>query len=101
LEESYNFDAYAGRKLYSYLFDLGFEDIEVKVMGHHVIYGKSRKVDNYNWTRKIEVTAPLLTDLFETYSGGYQQFLVDFREFFHSPRRFTYSPLILCKGRKP
>lgn len=101
LEESYNFDAYAGRKLYSYLFDLGFKDIEVKVMGHHVIYGKSRKVDSYNWTRKIEVMAPRLAHLFETYSGGYHQFLVDFREFFHSPRRFTYSPLILCKGRKP
>jgi len=101
MEEIYNFDPYAGRKLFAHLFDLGFEDIEVKVMGHHVIYGKSRKVDSYNWTRKIEVTAPRLMDLFETYPGGYQRFLADFQEFFHDPRRFTYSPLILCKGRKP
>ncbi len=101
MEESYNFDAYAGRKLYAHLFDLNFEDIEVKVMGHHVIYGKSRKIDSYNWTRKIEVTAPHLADLFETYPGGYQRFLLDFQQFFQSPRRFTYSPLILCKGRKP
>jgi SAM-dependent methyltransferase len=101
LEEMYNFDAYAGRKLYSYLFDLGFEDIDVKVTGHNVIYGKSREVDSYNWTRKIEVTESRLAHLFKTYPSGYERFLLDFREFFHDPRRFTYSPLILCKGRKP
>lgn len=101
MEEIFNFDPYAGRKLYSYLFDLGFEDILVSVKAHHVIYGKSRDVDSYNWTKKIEVTAPLLADLFETYPGGYKQFLEDFQKFFHSPRRFTYTPLILCKGRKP
>jgi len=101
MEENFDFDSYAGRKLYAHLFDLGFEDIEVKVMAHHVIYGKSREIDNYDWTRKIEVTAPHLADLFETYPGGYKRFLLDFKEFFQSPRRFTYSPLILCKGRKP
>lgn len=101
LEEVYNFDAYAGRKLYAHLFDLGFEDIEVNVTAHHVIYGKTRAVDSFNWTKKIEVMAPRLADLLETYPGGYQQFTVDFRDFFHSPRRFTYTPLILCSGRKP
>jgi SAM-dependent methyltransferase len=101
LEESHNFDAYAGRKLYAHLFDLGFEQIEVDVEAHSVIYGKIRDVDSYNWTKKIEVIAPHLIDLFETYPGGYERFLSDFREFFHDPRRFTYTPLILCKGRKP
>ncbi len=101
LEKVYNFDAYAGRKLYSHLFDLGFEDIEIQVTAHHVIYGSIRNIDSYNWTKKIEVIAPRLADLFETYPGGYQAFLMDFRTYFHDPRRFTYTPLIMCKGKKP
>src|SRR6185369_7418502 len=34
LEQDHDFDPYAGRKLYSYLYDLGFRDIAVE-MGHH------------------------------------------------------------------
>jgi len=101
LEEVYNFDAYAGRKLYSHLFDLGFEEIRIAVTAHHVIYGQSNEVDTYNWTKKIEVVGPRLGELFETYSGGYEGFIDDFRLFFQDPRRFTYTPLIMCKGRKP
>jgi hypothetical protein len=85
LEDVYNFDAYAGRKLYAYLFDLGFENIEISVTAHHVIYGKIRDVDSYNWTKKIEVIAPRLADLFEKYPGGYQGFFMDFRKFIHDP----------------
>jgi hypothetical protein len=101
LEGVYNFDAYAGRKLYAHLFDLGFENIEINVTAHHVIYGKIRDVDSYNWTKKIEVIAPRLADLFETYPGGYQGFFMDFRNDFNGPRRFTDTSLIMCKGRKP
>jgi len=101
LEDVYNFDAYAGRKLYAHLFDLSFESIEVSVTAHHVIYGEIQDIDSYNWTKKIEVIATRLADLFETYPGGYQGFLTDFRTHFHDPRRFTYTPLIMCKGRKP
>jgi SAM-dependent methyltransferase len=101
LEEIYNFDAYAGRKLYAHLFDLGFEDIQIAVTAHHVIYGKSNDVDSYNWTKKIEVVAPRLADIFATYPNGYQGFLEDFQRFFHDPRRFIYTPLIMCRGRKP
>jgi ubiquinone/menaquinone biosynthesis C-methylase UbiE len=101
LEAIYNFDAFAGRKLYSHLFDLGFQEIEVQITAHHVIYGTIRDIDSYNWMKKIEVVAPRLADLFESYPGGYQAFLTDFRTYFHNPRRFTYTPLILCKGKKP
>ena len=37
--EKYNFDIYAGRKLYAYLYDHGFDDIQVHMMAHHLIYG--------------------------------------------------------------
>jgi SAM-dependent methyltransferase len=101
LEEAYNFDAFAGRKLYAHLFDLGFENIEINVTAHRVIYGEIRDVDSYNWTKKIEVIAPRLADLFETYTGGYKGFFRDSQTFFHNPRRFSYTPLIMCKGMRP
>jgi len=50
-QENYNFDLYAGRKLYAHLYDLGFEDINVKVMGHHVIYGELKESDEFNWMK--------------------------------------------------
>jgi SAM-dependent methyltransferase len=101
LEEIFDFDAYAGRKLYSYLFDQGLQNIEVNVGAQHVIYGEIRDVDSYNWMRKVEVVAPQLTDIIEAYPGGYEGFRLDFRKFFHDPRRFTYTPLIMVKGMRP
>jgi ubiquinone/menaquinone biosynthesis C-methylase UbiE len=101
LEEKYNFDAYAGRKLYAYLYDHGFEDIQVGMMAHHLIYGQIKDKDVFNWMKKTEVNAKRFEDLFDDYPGGYKAFFLDIKAFFLNPRRFTYTPLILCKGRKP
>jgi len=102
LDHKYNFDTYSGRKLYSYLYDYGYEDIEVQLRAHHLIYGSHIKDgDIFNWFKKVEVSAGLLRDLFEDYPGGHNAFTSEFREFFLNPRRFTYTPLILCRGRKP
>jgi len=101
LDEKYNFDTFAGRKLYSYLFDAQYENLQVELMAHHLIYGKARAADVYNWTKKIEVTADRLQPLFADYPGGIEGFKEDFRKFFSDPRRFTYTPLILCKGMRP
>ena len=38
LEEQANFDPYAGRKFYSYLYDLGFQDIYIDITTHHLIF---------------------------------------------------------------
>ncbi len=38
---------------------------------------------------------------YETYPGGYEGFFRDSHTFFHNPRRFTYTPLIMCKGMRP
>ena len=100
LDEEYNFDTYAGRKLYSYLYDNGFEDIKMHLMAHHLIYGEIKDGDAFNWMKKVEVAAVKLGDLFNDYPGGYEAFHADFKRFFYDTRRFTYTPLILCKGRK-
>ena len=101
LEEKYNIDPYAGRKLYSYLYDLGYEEIQLDLMAHHLIYGKVKNVDAYNWMKKVEVASTIVREIFEHYPGGHTKFLADFIRFFSDPRRFTYTPLILCKGTKP
>jgi hypothetical protein len=102
LDQEYNFDTYAGRKLYAYLYDLEFENIQMHLMAHHLIYGKNiREGDIFNWIKKVEIAAKRLSNMFESYPGGYETFFLDFKNFFLDPRRFTYTPLILCKGRKP
>lgn len=101
LDEEHNFDTFAGRKLYSYLYDAGLEEITMNLMPHHLIYGELKDADLFNWVKKVEVNAERLQDLFATYPGGYDSFFVDFRRSLQDPRRFTYTPLILCKGRRP
>ena len=101
VSEKYNFDPYAGRKLYSYLYDLGYENIEMDLMPHHLIYGKAGEVDVYNWIKKAEVASVKGREVLETYPGGGKDFFSDFIRFFNDPRRFTYTPLVLCKGMKP
>ena len=101
LEEHYNIDPYAGRKLYSYLYDLGYEEIQMDLVAHHLIYGKVKNTDAYNWMKKVEVTSTIVREIFEHYPGGHTKFLDDYMRFFSDPRRFTYTPLILCKGMKP
>lgn len=101
LEKHYRFDAYSGRKLYAYLYDLGYRHIEMDMIAHHLIYGKVREADVFNWTKKVEMAGMIMKKIFEDYPGGYEGFFEDFRRFFHDRRRFTYTPMILCKGMKP
>ncbi len=100
LEEKANFDPYVGRKLYSFLYDLGYTDIEVQVRAHHLIYGEIKEKDAFNWLKKIEVISKKIDFDFSEYKGGYEGFLREFKEFFTNPRRFTYTPIILCRGKK-
>jgi len=101
LEEKADFDPYVGRKLYSYLYDLGFQDIDIDVTAHHIIFGELQDIDAFNWMKKIEVAPKKIGFQFEEYEGGYDEFQKEFEGFFRNPRRFTYTPLILSRGRKP
>jgi len=101
LETLHDFDPYAGRRLYSYLYDLQLAEIAVEMDHHHLIYGELNDIDNYNWTRKLEVAARNSGYHFDSYPGGFPEFMEEFRNFFADPRRFTYTPIICCKARKP
>jgi ubiquinone/menaquinone biosynthesis C-methylase UbiE len=100
VETAGNFDPYAGRKLYSHLHRLGFEDLKVEAGAHHLIYGALSPVDEYNWTRKIEVIVRNRGIVLPGYDSA-EAFLDDFLAFFRDPGRFTYTPVIACWGVKP
>ena len=96
-----NFDPYVGRKLYSYFFDLDFKDIAVDVSVHHNIYGPLKNSDEFNWARKVEIAPQKIEFNFKEYKCGYEEFIKEFKKSFAYPRRFTYTPIILCRGTKP
>jgi 2-polyprenyl-3-methyl-5-hydroxy-6-metoxy-1,4-benzoquinol methylase len=97
-DEQYNFDTFVGRKLYSFLYDTGFENIEVEIMAHNLIYGEIKDKDKFNLTKKIEMAAKKVGSLMDTYPGGYDRFYDDFMKYLIDPRRFSYTPLLLCRG---
>jgi ubiquinone/menaquinone biosynthesis C-methylase UbiE len=101
LEERANFDPYAGRKFYSYLYDLGFQDIDIDITTHHLIFGELSSLDEQNWLFKVEVAAKNSGYSFDEFPGGYEEFKSEFLNFFRDKRRFTYTPIILARGRKP
>jgi ubiquinone/menaquinone biosynthesis C-methylase UbiE len=101
LQTKANFDPYIGRKLYSYLYDLHFDQIIVDIYAHHNIYGELSKNDEYNFLKKVEVAPNKINFEFDDYRGGYKEFLKEAETSFKNPRRFTYTPIILCKGVKP
>ncbi len=95
-----NFDPQVGRKLYAFLYDLGLSELRVDMQAHHLIYGQLNDVDEYNWQKKVEISAVRSGYDFPEYPGGEGEFLVEFHGFFADPRRFTYTPLILARGIK-
>ncbi len=101
LENEEDFDPYMGRRLYSFLYDLGYEEISVDIAAHHLIYGELKDTDEFNWLKKVEVISKKINYEFEEYERGFEQFTEEFKKFFSDPRRFTYSPIISCRGRKP
>jgi len=99
LEQLANFDPYAGRKLYSHLYRLGYKDIQVSAGAHHLIYGELPEADEYNWGKKLEVLSKKLPIKLPDYPDP-AEFLDDFMKFFRDPARFTYTPIIAAWGRK-
>jgi ubiquinone/menaquinone biosynthesis C-methylase UbiE len=101
IEEHADFDPYAGRKLYSFLYDLNFTDIDVRVDAHHLIFGEASDTDTFNWYKKAEVASKRSGYDFSDYPQGAEGFVADFKSAFLDARRFIYTPVICCRGVKP
>jgi len=96
-----NFDPYAGRKLHHFLFDAGMVDIKLDMRPHHLIYGELSEADRWHWWQKIELAGKRSGWTFDDYPGGYEEFVDEFKVFFTSPMRFTYTPIIISRGVNP
>ena len=100
-QKQYGFDPFVGRKLYTYLYDLGCIDIEVRMLAHHLIYGKLSETDRFNWLSKVEATRNTPGLFADVYPGGYEEFRHEICAYLEDPGRFIYTPVIMCRGRKP
>lgn len=101
LETRLDFDPFVGRKLYSYLYDLKFQDIDVNIAQYNLIFGQLREVDRFNWMKKIEIVGKNAGFELSEYKEGYKEFYHEFQTCLADPRRFSYTPLISCRGIKP
>lgn len=96
-----NFDPYAGRKLPTRMHELGFTEIRVDVRMHHLIHGELSEFDRWSWRQKIEIAARRSGWDFGDYPDGFAGFEKEFNDYFNSPGRFVYTPLILVRGVRP
>jgi len=101
LEKNCNFDPYVGIKLYTFLYDLGFKDIDVDISPHNLIFGELKENDQFNWFKKAEIAGINSGYSFEEYGGNIEAFMEEIKIFFRDPRTFTYTPMIACRGVKP
>lgn len=101
LSEYGDWDPYAGRKIYTHLFDLRMDCIELRLEPHHLVTGTMSEEQLSDWVAKLKIAGAGSGYAFPEYSRGFQEFLADARELAQDPRRFTYTPIILGRGEKP
>jgi SAM-dependent methyltransferase len=99
--ERADFDPYVGRKLYAMLYDLGFTELSLQLEAHHLIYGPLSETDAFNWEAKVQAAGRLCPDVLDLYPGGFGEFHAEYRRAFQDHRRFTYTPILLCRGVRP
>jgi ubiquinone/menaquinone biosynthesis C-methylase UbiE len=100
LGERGNFDPYAGRRLYAYLYDLGYQDIVVDLQCRG-IYGTLSEKDEFNVTKKMALVPRLPESIFEGFAGGRSGLLKELDSYVHDPRRFMYNTQVCCRGVRP
>jgi 2-polyprenyl-3-methyl-5-hydroxy-6-metoxy-1,4-benzoquinol methylase len=98
LEKDADFDPHMGIKLYTMIYDLNFDAIDVRMDAHHLIFGPLDSIQDYDWTQKVEVAAQHCGYPFDEYENGYDGFYAEFKSSFADPRRFVYTPVICCRG---
>ncbi len=100
LEKKCNFDPYVGVKLYSFLYDLGFDEIDVDLSAHNMFFGALKENEKLFSMQKAEIGGRNSGYPFEEYDGNFDKFLEEVKIFFNDSRVFYYTPLIACRGRK-
>jgi hypothetical protein len=53
---------------------LGYDAIDATITPHHLIYGSLNAVDDFNWTKKVEVAAKKSGFVFDAYPAAMMRF---------------------------
>jgi len=101
LEKKCNFDPYVGVKLYSFLYDLGFDEVDVDLSAHNIFFGALKENEKFISMQKAAIGGRNSGYPFEEYDGNFDEFLEEVKIFSNDSRVFYYTPLIACRGRKP
>ena len=101
LEKRSNFDPYVGIKLYSFLYDLGYSEIDVSMSAHNMFFGQLKENEKLFSMQKAEIGGRNSGYPFEEYGGNFDEFLEEVKIFFNDERVFYYTPLIACRGCRP
>lgn len=101
LEMATGFDPFAGRRLYGRLFDHGYAEIDVQVGAYNLLFGTAEEPIMQNWRQKLTMAIARCRAPLARYPGGEPEFFDEFERYFSHPRRFSYTPIIACRGRKP
>ena len=101
LEAATGFDPFAGRRLYGRLYDHGYTEIDVQVGAHNLLFGTAQESVMQNWRQKLHMAIAKSGCPLPLYPGGAAEFFAEFEAYFNHPRRFSYTPIVACRGRKP
>lgn len=93
-------DPYMGRRLYSFYRQSSMREITVHMLPHHLIYGEVKDPDYQNMKMKLDRVCELWQSGTIQLNFDPVSFQQEFMEFFKSPDRFSYTPLILIEGIK-
>lgn len=94
------FDPYVGRKLFTWFYRAGLEDLRVTPLPYHCFAGPIPPEHQENWWAKLEVLAPVGARALGS-REAYAQFAAGMQDFLLREDTFTYSTLILVSGKVP
>ncbi len=76
-------------------------DIEVRMSAHHLIYGELSEMTASTGCPRQRRRETLTGLLPTTIRAGTRSFVASWSLYLEHPRRFIYTPLMMCKGKKP
>jgi ubiquinone/menaquinone biosynthesis C-methylase UbiE len=91
------FDPHVGRKLFHHFRKVGFSDIRVHLLPHHVHAGVIGAPDRANWQAQLETIRPY-GQLALGSAPAYDSFVAAFLGLLDDPDALTYSVLFLVEG---
>lgn len=98
--ESYGFDPFVGRKLYTLMFLNHLSEIDVKVEPYHLTWGKKKQDHINQWIYKLNVLKPVIIKALGTESKA-NQMIESCIQYYCREDTLMYTTLFSVTGIKP